>query len=241
MCISVVSASTSDAEEPECASSADRVASVLRTEILKGRLRPGERLKDAHLSAQFAVSRNTMRDALRELASSGLVTTRRNAGSTVRRLVEGDVRDIYRVRRVIESQAVLGSSSAGSDQFDIIAKAIDDTTMAVVDGRWNDVGTSSLYFHQALVDMIGSARLSALFENILAELRLVFSVMTDESAFQLQWVDRDREIAMHVFAGRRLEANEALNPYLEDSEALVIDAIRQSRSDNDTVPAKRKG
>lgn len=236
-----MNASTPGEDEPDGGSSADRVASALRTEILKGRLRPGERLKDAHLSAQFAVSRNTMRDALRELASSGLVTTRRNAGSTVRRLTEGDVRDIYRVRRVLESQAVLGSSSAGSEQFAVIAKAIDDTTMAVADERWNDVGTSSLYFHQALIDMIGSPRLSAFFENLLAELRLVFAIMTDESAFQLQWVERDREIAMHVFAGRRLEANEALNRYLEDSEALVIDAIRQSRSDTATNPAKRKG
>ena len=230
---------SSDAEDLDGASSAGRVAGALRTEILKGRLRPGERLKDAHLSAQFAVSRNTMRDALRELASSGLVTTKRNAGSTVRRLVEGDVRDIYRVRRVIESQAVLGSSSAGNEQLAVIAKAIDDTMLAVADERWDDVGTSSLYFHQALVDMIGSTRLSAMFENLLAELRLVFSIMTDESAFQLQWVERDREIAMHIFAGRRAEANEALDRYLYDSEALVIDAIRQSRSH--TVPANRKG
>lgn len=230
---------SSDAEDLDGASSASRVAGALRTEILKGRLRPGERLKDAHLSAQFAVSRNTMRDALRELASSGLVTTKRNAGSTVRRLVEGDVRDIYRVRRVIESQAVLGSSSAGNEQLAVIAKAIDDTMLAVADERWDDVGTSSLYFHQALVDMIGSTRLSAMFENLLAELRLVFSIMTDESAFQLQWVERDREIAMHIFAGRRAEANEALDRYLYDSEALVIDAIRQSRSH--TVPANRKG
>lgn len=235
-------ASTSGAEEEsDGTSSADRVAGALRIEILKGRLRPGDRLKDAHLSAQFEVSRNTMRDALRELASSGLVTTRRNAGSTVRRLVEGDVRDIYRVRRVLESQAVLGSSNAGNEQFAVIAKAIDDTTLAVADERWDDVGTSSLYFHQALVDMIESTRLSAMFENILAELRLVFSIMSDESAFQLQWVDRDREIAMHVFAGRRVEANEALDRYLNDSEALVIDAIRQSRSHVGTASAQRKG
>ena len=83
--------------------------------------------------------------------------------------------------------------------------------------------------------------MSSFFENLLAELRLVFAIMTDESLFQLKWVERDRDIAAHLLAGRRREANDALSRYLEDSEALVIDAIRQSRLAPTSPPAKRNG
>ena len=210
-------------------SAVDLVANTLRTEILEGKLLSGARLKDTHLSARFTVSRNTMREALRELASRGLVVNRRNVGCTVRLISEEDVRDIYSVRRVLESQAVLGSSAADRGQLSSVSAAIDNTAKAAAAQEWKEVGTASLYFHQALVGLIDSPRLNAFFENILAELRLVFAIMDDESTFQQQWVERDREIATYLLSGRRSEANEALDRYLNDSESLVIDTIRQAR------------
>jgi DNA-binding GntR family transcriptional regulator len=208
---------------------ADRVAAELRGEILKGRLLPGSRLKDAQLAAQFQVSRNTLREALRLLVADGLVVTRLHAGSSVRRLSEDDVRDIYRVRRTIEISAVLGSSRATEAQLKALCDALDRTAAAVKQALWQDVGTASLAFHQAIVGLCGSERLDAFFANILAQLRLVFAVMPDESAFQLQWVERDRGIADLLLGGRRADAAADLARYLDDSAALVIDAIRASR------------
>jgi len=80
------------------------------------------------------------------------------------------------------------------------------------------------------VGLHGSPRLDAFFTNILAQLRLVFSVMPDESSFQLQWIDLDREIADHIVSGRRREASSALLAYLDRSESLIIDTIRAARS-----------
>ncbi len=208
---------------------ADRVAAELRNEILKGYLLPGHRLKDAQLAAQFRVSRNTLREALRLLVADGLVVTRLHAGSSVRRLTEDDVRDIYRVRRTIEISAVLGSSHASDVKLKAVSEALDLTAAAVHEGLWRDVGTASLVFHQAIVGLCDSERLDAFFANILAQLRLVFAVMPDESAFQRQWVERDRRIADFLLGGRRADAAADLARYLDDSEALVIDAIRASR------------
>jgi DNA-binding GntR family transcriptional regulator len=208
---------------------ADRVAAEMRGEILGGHLLPGSRLKDAQLAARFGVSRNTLREALRLLVADGLVVTRLHAGSSVRQLSETDVRDIYRVRRTLEVAAVLGSNHATEARLEAVAHAVDRTTAAVNKGLWRDVGTASLVFHQAIVGLCGSERLNAFFANILAQLRLVFAVMPDESAFQLQWVQRDRRIADLLVGGRRADAAADLARYLDDSEALLIDAIRASR------------
>jgi DNA-binding GntR family transcriptional regulator len=208
---------------------ADRVAAELRGEILKGHLLPGRRLKDAELAAQFRVSRNTLREALRLLVADGLVVTRLHAGSSVRRLSEDDVRDIYRVRRTIELSAVLGSSHASDLKLKAVSAALDLAAAAVHQALWQNVGTASLGFHQAIVGLCDSERLDAFFANILAQLRLVFAVMPDESAFQQQWVERDRRIADLLLSGRRADAAADLARYLDDSEALVIDGIRASR------------
>ncbi|GAB2977963.1 FadR family transcriptional regulator [Amycolatopsis acidiphila] len=62
----------------------DRLASAIREEILSGALRPGDRLPtEPELSAYYRVSRNTAREAIRALASQGLVKVKRGvAGGT---------------------------------------------------------------------------------------------------------------------------------------------------------------
>lgn len=208
----------------------DRIASVLREDIFAGRLLPGTRLKDAELAARFDVSRNTVRDAVRHLGADGLVIARLNAGSAVRRLSEDDARDIYSIRRILETSGIEASSRVPRETLAPVTRALDEADRAVQEERWADLSTASLQFHRALVALNGSARLNDFFGVILAQLRLVFAVMPDESAFQLRWIDRDQDIAAMVASGRRSEATAALTAYLSESEALIIDAIRASEA-----------
>lgn len=223
-------------------STADRIAAALRDDIIHGRLKPGMRLKDAELAAQFDVSRNTLRDAVKQLTSDGLITSRRNAGGAVRQLSEADVRDIYTVRRTLETSGITASSRLTDAQLVGLTTAIDEASRAVSEERWNELSTASLQFHQALVALNCSGRLDKFFANILAQLRLVFAVMVDESEFQLQWLERDRQIARLVLTGMRTEANAVLGRYLDDSEAMIIDTIRSTRaalSDDTAVALSR--
>jgi DNA-binding GntR family transcriptional regulator len=206
---------------------ADRVVAALRLDIVEGRLRPGARLVDQRLADRFGVSRNTIRDALRILTVEGLVVARVNAGSAVRRLQPADVRDIYLVRRVLELAAVDASALAAQEHLGRIASAVERAERAVRDGRWNEVGTASLAFHSAVVDLHGSPRLRATFETVTAQLRLAFAEMEDEAEFQSQWIPRDRAICELILSGRRAEAGAELDRYLGDSEQLVLDAVRR--------------
>src|SRR6266545_692739 len=63
---------------------AARVAASLREQIITGELPPGTRLKDTYLAEAHQVSRNTVRDAVRELESDGLVISRRKAAAEER-------------------------------------------------------------------------------------------------------------------------------------------------------------
>lgn len=217
-------------ETSEEGSVADRVAAALRDDIIHGRLKPGMRLKDAELAARFDVSRNTLRDAVKQLTTDGLITSRRNAGGAVRQLSEDDVRDIYTVRRILEISGITASSRLKQSQLTGLSAAIEEASRAVSDERWSELSTASLQFHQALVALNGSERLDRFFANILAQLRLVFAVMVNESEFQLQWLERDRQIARLILSGMRTEANAVLGRYLDDSEAMIIDTIRSTRA-----------
>ncbi len=78
-------------------STAGVVVKALEDDILQGALKPGDRLDEQALARRFQVSRTPIREALRELASSGLVEIRRNHGATVRTLTTTEIIEMFQV------------------------------------------------------------------------------------------------------------------------------------------------
>jgi DNA-binding GntR family transcriptional regulator len=83
-------------------SSAARVASQLRTEILHGDLAPGSKLAQVGLAERFGVSRIPVRDALAVLAAEGLVQPLSNATAIVTRMSVEELQELYELRLSIE-------------------------------------------------------------------------------------------------------------------------------------------
>lgn len=89
-----------DADGPDVLS--ERIAEELRTEILRGIVRPGDRIRQEDIAARFNANRFPVREALRMLESSGLVTIRANRGARVNSLTQAECLELYRVREQLE-------------------------------------------------------------------------------------------------------------------------------------------
>lgn len=96
--------------------SSQKIIDNLYKNILCGVLEPGERLAEVALAEQFKVSRGPVREALRHLASLGLLTVTPNVGASVRVITQSEARDLYEFRTALESEAAF-----------LAAKRIDDT------------------------------------------------------------------------------------------------------------------
>jgi DNA-binding GntR family transcriptional regulator len=83
----------------------DRLAAAIQARVLNGELPTGARLRQETLAAEFGVSRTPVREALRKLQSSGVVTLEPNRGAIVRGVSARDVRDAYAVRAELEGFA----------------------------------------------------------------------------------------------------------------------------------------
>lgn len=93
----------SQEEEPK--SSAVNLVRCLEDDILNSVLKPGDRLDEQALARRFEVSRTPVREALRHLASSGLVEIRKNQGATVRRLTTSELIEMFQVMAELEGLA----------------------------------------------------------------------------------------------------------------------------------------
>lgn len=206
---------------------AELVAMRLREEITTGELTAGTSLKEIRLAQRFDVSRNTLRSALRQLQYMGLVTLVSNKSATVAMPDEDMVHDIYRVRRVLEKAGIEASVNASRERLNRLRDSVDASRSLHNAQRWRQYGTASLMFHHEIVALIDSPLLDQYFANILAQTRLVFANFADQGELQERWLEPDQHIAGLILSGKRAQACAYLSQYLDESEAMVIDSIRQ--------------
>jgi DNA-binding GntR family transcriptional regulator len=83
----------------------EAVVNGIRDMILKGQLKPGDRLRQDELANTFGVSTMPIREALRQLQTEGLVIFRPRRGATVARLTVSDYEEIYCIREALETLA----------------------------------------------------------------------------------------------------------------------------------------
>ena len=104
--------------------------SALRTAVINGNLKPGERLRESELSSLTGVSRTVIREVFRQLESEGLITTIPNKGAVVKTLSAREAEDIYRIRARLEGLAArLFVENASGEQL----KRLSIAGLAVID------------------------------------------------------------------------------------------------------------
>lgn len=83
----------------------ERIVNILRESIIKGTLKPGERVAESDLAEKYGISRTPIREAFRQLETEGFLKVIPRRGAEVTSLTEEDVREFYEVKSLLESYA----------------------------------------------------------------------------------------------------------------------------------------
>jgi DNA-binding GntR family transcriptional regulator len=153
----------------------DRAAERLRSQLVSGALLPGQRLSEVALSASLGISRTACFSGCspRKACCATCPTAAFVAIPSMASII-----DIYRVRRMVECQA-LAQAIAQHPARRAMREAVAEQRRLAQAGRWQDVGSANMRFHQGVVALADSERLDALFAHLLVELRLAFGMLRD--------------------------------------------------------------
>jgi DNA-binding GntR family transcriptional regulator len=97
---------------------------ALRKAILRGRVKPGQRLKEERLASEIGTSRTPVREAFHKLEQEELVTRLPRGGFVVRQWNRSDVEEIFGIRSVLESYAA-----------SVATEKIDDAKLAMLEDK----------------------------------------------------------------------------------------------------------
>ncbi len=141
--------------------------------ILKGELRPGQRITEPAIAAKLGVSRVPVREALRELESAGMVESRKHTGVFVRQLSPQETADLYELRAVLDAFA--GKRAAENPATQLIAALA--SHLAAMDkaagaGDFSAYYDANLHFHWEIVSAAGNAQIIETYRGIVQKLHL---------------------------------------------------------------------
>jgi DNA-binding GntR family transcriptional regulator len=149
------------------------IADRVRAAIERGDLQPGSQLVEADLAAQLGVSRGPLREGLQRLTQEGLLLAIRNRGLFVIEMTPDRVRDMYIARQAVERAAAeqihLASPREAGKQLLAIT---DEMSVTAEADNPSGVGEADIAFHDLLVRLAGSPRLSQMHRTLLTETRI---------------------------------------------------------------------
>lgn len=208
-------------------STAEQVAGAVGELILGAQLAPGTRLREGPLAAQLGVSRNTVREAIQILVSQGLVRREAHHGAYVARPTADDIRDIFRVRRLVELTAV--RELAHGDALGSLADLVQVLEAAIASGQRQAITEADLSFHRQLVELMQSTRLAGLYAGVDAELRLCIALAAPATPPPAPLGDH-RDILAALERADAALAEASLLKHLDQSERVLLASFEASEA-----------
>lgn len=201
------------------------VRASLRAAILGGQLTGGSRLVQADIARELGVSTTPVREALRDLATEGLVTLDAHRGGIVKRLTYSELQEIINLCRILEPEAMRQVVEAVDEETlqeaRAIAREMEDETDPV---RWTELNRE---FHAVITNATPSHRLRSILQGL-----------RDSAAPYVALATRRRGREQHLRANRQhLEILDSLEARDADRAAdlarihvdLTIEALEEAR------------
>jgi len=209
----------------------EQVLRILREEILHGVFQPGERLSEPELAKRLDVSLTPVREALGDLAASGLVVRNGRHGTHVRRIGVQDAVNLLAVRRALEMlavrQAVANLTAADDATIKRLVKEqtsatdrtkVDPETAIPVLGRLNEE------FHQLILRRTGNQWLINMLASIQDLLLFVRSELRKSTSVKRrrESLAEHRQIADALLARDADAAAAAMGRHVDNLEVHVV-------------------
>lgn len=206
----------------------------IRSFLISGELRAGEKLSEQIVANQLSVSRNTLREAFRLLTAQGLLTHIPNRGVYVTAPDEAAIIDIFRIRFALQTRALqlAYKNHPGVPKMRSAADAGEDAARR---SDWKTAAKLNLEFHRAMVTICDSPRIDTAFDHVLVEFGILLGRLGDSGGFHDPFLSLNREITSCLEVEDNSAALALLETYLLKSERALLGAMQRAKLTTDQL------
>ncbi len=138
----------------------EKILETIRDAILKGTLKPGERVSEPELADRFGISRTPIREAFRQLESEGYLTVIPRKGAVVASLSERDIEEFYAIKIILEGFAAKMAAEKLTTKDIERLETINDRLQQLADaGNVKNFFRVHNEFHEVFIKAAGNEKL----------------------------------------------------------------------------------
>ena len=206
----------------------DVVFNTLRKAILKGELKPGERLMEIALAERLGVSRTPVREAMRKLELEGLVVMIPRRGAQVANITEKDLNDVLEVRIALENLSIENACTRMTEeQLSQLWEAAKIFERTMADGNLVKLAEADVAFHEVIYQSSDNRRLNQVLNNLREQIyRYRVEYLKDEETRNLL-VKEHEELYEAIKARDVKTAQEISFRHIENQREVIVRSIRE--------------
>jgi DNA-binding GntR family transcriptional regulator len=195
--------------------------------IIAGRLRPGDRLIEMKIAAEFGTSQAPVREALRELEAIGFLTATPHRGAFVRDFWREGLREFYAVRGALEEAATREAMPMSGDAIEQLEQELGAMHEAALRKDLDALAAHSVAFHAVIVKAARNELLHSVWKSLCIETRTTVTLLAAGDRL-VELADGHREIIDTIKSGDVEAACRAARRHqdiFEHLPALDADAV----------------
>ena len=209
----------------------DVVFNTLRQAILRGELKPGERLMEIQLANKLGVSRTPIREAIRKLELEGLVLMIPRKGAEVAEITEKSLKDVLEIRRALEDLAVrLACEKITKEELKELKKAGDEFKKVLKSQDITEVAEADVRFHDVIYMATDNPKLIQLLNNFREQMYRFRVEYLKKAEVRPQLLSEHDEIIKFITEGNKEEASRVVTRHIENQALTVQDVIRTKQN-----------
>ena len=209
----------------------DVVFNTLRQAILRGELKPGERLMEIQLANKLGVSRTPVREAIRKLELEGLVLMIPRKGAEVADISEKSLKDVLEVREALEELAArIACDKITKEGVNRLKEAAQDFRSALKSNDITQMAEADVRFHDVICNATENQKLGQLLNNLREQMyRYRIEYLKDQQVYE-KLLSEHEEIIRHIEKGEKDEAARVVSRHIENQAQAVTDVIRTKKN-----------
>lgn len=219
-----------------------RVEEFLRTSIMEGRIKGGERLREVELCEQLSISRSTLREALRTLEAERLICIEPHRGPTVACITEKAARDLYALRALLEGFAAHEFARLASDaDVEQLRKAVQALKRQAKGSHKALLLAAKRDFYDVLLSGCGNDLVKDMLPGLLSRINLLRATSFARPERLPESMAEIDLIFQCILARDPSGAQAAAQSHIVNAERTALEVLRLQQEETDTRENDREG
>ncbi len=203
----------------------EMVFETLREAIIKGLLRPGERLMEIQIAEELGVSRTPVREAIRKLELEGFLVMVARKGAYVADISVKDITDIFEVRAALEGLAAgLAAERITEEELEQLERALVQTSEATT-GDLNTVVQSDTSFHELIYRASRNHRLQQIVIHLQEQIQRFRAVSLSQPGRTSVFIEEHRKIVEAISERNSELASLLAREHIENAEQSLLGVL----------------